>query len=95
MLVKTTKDWKQYLNPEDEDKLNQFLKIVAKYRSAYRTADDVKVAQLWSAMFELRKENEALQRRLNDLEDIFEAIYDRIKRKREEKEELLRSLEKF
>lgn len=95
MLFKSTKDWKQFLSPEDEEKLNQFLRTVAKYRSAYRVADDVKIAQLWAAVLELRKENLILQKRLNEMEDIFHAIHERIKKKQEEKEDLLKSLEKF
>ncbi len=95
MLLKSTRDWKEFLAPEDEEKLNEFLKKVAKQRSAYKNADDVKIAQLWSAMLELRKENLILQKRLNEMEDIFQAIHERMKRRHEEKEELIKSLEKF
>ena len=95
MLIKSTKDWKQFLAPEDEEKLNQLLKIVGKYRSAYRTADDVKVAQLWAALLDLKKENDRLNARLADIEDVMQAVYERMKRKESEKDELIKSLERF
>ncbi|MBI4018351.1 MAG: hypothetical protein HY368_01975 [Candidatus Aenigmarchaeota archaeon] len=95
MLIRESKDWKQFLDAADEGKLNRLLKDVARHRPAYKNADDVKVAQLWSALLELKKENERLNSKLGEIEGIFEAIYNRVKRNREEKEELLKTLEKF
>lgn len=95
MLIKSMKDWKQFLDSEDEEKLNRLLKEVAKHRGAYRNADDVKIAQLWSAFLEMRKENDSLRRRVDDMESIFEFIYSKMKKRHEEREELFKSLEKF
>lgn len=95
MLFKAEKDWKQFLSPEDEERLNDILKRVAKYRGAYKNADEVKAAQMWSAILELFKQNLVLQRRLNEIEDIFNSIATRLRRKEEEKKELLDSLERF
>ncbi|MEM7819555.1 MAG: hypothetical protein QXD48_01865 [Candidatus Aenigmatarchaeota archaeon] len=95
MLFKTVRDWKQFLAIDDEEKLNEILRKVAKHRGAYRNADEVKIAQLWCAILELRKENLILQKRLNAMEDIFDAIFEKQRRKEQENRELIRSLERF
>lgn len=95
MLFKTTEDWKQFLAAEDEAKLNDILKKVQKHRSAYRQAPDIKTAQLWAALLELRKENHALLRKLQRMEYIFEGMVERIKKQQQEDKDLLESLEKF
>jgi len=95
MLFKTSEDWKQYLSPEDETKLNDILRKVQKYRSAYRLAPDIKTAQLWAALLEMRKENQALLRKLQKIEYIFDGMVERIKKLQQEDRDLLDSLEKF
>ncbi len=95
MLFKTTEDWKQFLAPEDEAKLNDILRKVQKHRSAYRQASDIKTAQLWVALLETRKENQALLRKLQRIEFIFDGMVERIKKQQQEDRELVESLEKF
>ena len=95
MLFKVSDDWKQLLPPEDEAKLNDILKRTAKYRTAYRSAHDVKTAQIWTAMLEVRKENQALLNRLKKMEDVFNAVKDRIKKQEDTEKELIESLENF
>ena len=95
MLFKVSDDWKQLLPPEDEARLNDILKRTGKYRSAYRNAQDVKTAQIWMALLEVRKENQALLSRLKRMEFIFDGIRDRIKQQDLAERELLDSLEKF
>jgi dsDNA-specific endonuclease/ATPase MutS2 len=95
MLFKKSEDWKQYLSPEDEIKLNDILRKVQKYRSAYRLAPDIKTAQLWAALLEMRKENQALLRKLQKIEYIFDGMVERIKKLQQEDRDLLDSLEKF
>lgn len=95
MLFRTASDWKQLLSIDDEDKLNTIIKRVAKYRGAYRNSDEVKISQLWCAILELMKQNIILQKRLNIMEDIFEAIYDRQRKRELEDRALLRSLDRF
>ncbi len=94
MMFKNVRDWKQYLTPEDEDKLNGLLKLVAKNRGAYKNADDVKLAQLWSAALELFKQNYALQKRIADLEDVLEAVVDTVKKRENEKKNFIKKLER-
>lgn len=95
MLFKISDDWKQLLATEDEARLNDLLKRTAKYRSAYKNAHDVKTAQLWTALLEMRKENLALVNRLKKLEFVFEGVKDRIRQQESAERELLESLEKF
>ena len=95
MLFKAEKDWKQFLSPEDEERLNDILKRAARYRGAYKNADEVKIAQLWSAVLEMYKQNLILQRRLDEVTEIFESIAAKLRKKEEEKKELIESLERF
>jgi predicted transcriptional regulator len=95
MLFKVDKNWKEYLSPEDEERLNDILKKVQKYRGAYSNAEEVKMAQLWCAILELRKENAALLRKLQKIDYIFNGLVDRIKKQMEEDRQIIESLEKF
>jgi hypothetical protein len=95
MFFNAKKDWKQYLSAEDEEKLNEILIKVAKHRGAYKNADDVKVAQLWCTILELRKENLILQSKMKKIEDVFEAMFEKVRKQEREREELAKSLEKF
>jgi predicted nuclease with TOPRIM domain len=89
------KDWKQFLSIDDENRLNDILKKVSKHRGAYRNAPEIKFAQIWCSMLELRKENLLLQDRLEKLEDILGGMFDRIKRQEAEKDRLIESLKRF
>ena len=89
------KDWKQYLFPEDEKNLDDFIKKVLKYRGAYKNSTDVKSSQLWCAVLELRKENFILQKRIKHLESMFECIFNKMKKQEQENLEILKNLEKF
>ena len=95
MLFKTTEDWKQFMSPDDEAKLNDILRKVQKHRSSYRQAPDVRTAQLWAALLEMRKENAALLRKIQRMEFIFEGMVERIKKQQEQDKDLIQSLEKF
>lgn len=95
MLFKAEKDWKQLLAPEDEEKMNDILRRAARYRGAYKNASEVKIAQLWAAVLELYKQNLILQSRLDDMSDVFESIAAKLRKKEEEKQELIKSLERF
>ena len=95
MLFKVDKNWKEYLSPEDEERLNDILKKVQKYRGAYANADDIKLAQLWCAILELRKENAALLRKLQKMDYIFGGMVERIKKQLCEDKDIIDSLEKF
>ncbi len=92
MLFNTTKDWKKYLNPKDEDVLNELLEKTEMYRGAYKNADDIKIAKLWSALIELQKEINSLNNRMKRIEFIIGGMLNRAE---EERRKLLKSLEQF
>ncbi len=89
------KDWKENLPEEDEKKLNELLKSVAKYRQAYSAASDIKSAQLWCAVLELKKESTGMEKRIARIEELLENILSLAKLKYEEKKRLEDSLETF
>lgn len=92
MLLKTNKNWKKYLNIDDEALLNKIIEDVAKYRSAYKTAEDVKIAQLWCALLDMEKKIQRIDKRMKRIEIIFDAIAQRME---EEKSSLIKTLREF
>jgi hypothetical protein len=95
MIFTPSKDWKQFLSNEDEKRLNDVLKKIAKYKGAYKNSEDVKTSQLWCAVLEIAKENIALQQRIQNLEDLLEGMFEKVRKQERERIELTRSLEKF
>ena len=95
MLLKRTNDWKEFLSYQDEERLNEILKKVAKYRGAYKNADDVKMAQMWCAVLDLKKENLILQKRLNKLQFFFDGMLERVRKQESEDMEMIKNLERF
>ena len=95
MLFKIVDDWKQFLAPDDEVRMNDVLKNVAKHRNAYRASKDVKVAQLWCALLEMQKQNQSLHKRIKKMEFIFDGIAERIKREDSGEKDIIEALEKF
>lgn len=49
-------EWTECLGKEDRDILKKLVEKTSKHRCAYLSADDVKVAQLWLALLEMKKE---------------------------------------
>ena len=94
MLFKIVDDWKQMLPPDDEKRINSMLRDVTKHRPAYRSSKDVKTAQLWCALLEMRKENQVLLKKVKRLEYVFDGLAERMKQDGEEKD-IIESLEKF
>lgn len=92
MLLKVNKNWKKYLNVDDETLLNKVIEEVAKYRSAYKNAEDVKTAQLWCAILNIEKKIQRLDARMRKIELIFEAIAQRME---EERSSLIKTLREF
>ncbi len=92
MFVKTEKNWKKYLSIEDEQLINKIIQETAKYRAAYKNADEVKIAQLWCALIDFEKKLQKIDARLKRIEFIFEGLAKRIE---EDKDALLKSLRGF
>ncbi len=99
MMFKVHDDWKRSLTAEDEARLNAILRKVAKHRPAYRSAHDVRIAQLWSAILETDKEKSSgymdLEKRVRRIEVIFEAIADKLREEEMKNRALKESLDKF
>ena len=80
MLFKVVDDWKQNLHTDDEVRLNEILRNVVRHRAAYRTAKDVKNAQLWCALLELDKKTQDMNYNMEKLQMIIEGFADVIRR---------------
>jgi hypothetical protein len=66
--------WKDYLTDESRETLEGLLAAARKHRGAYEQADDKKVALLWSALVEIKKELEEMKIHTGKLEQPFRAI---------------------
>ncbi len=95
MLFKADDNWKKYLGIEDEEHLNNILMKASRHKGAYKNSDDIKMAQMWCALLEMRKENIILQKRLTRMEEIFDSIFEKSRKHEREKLELVESLERF
>ena len=67
-------DWKNYLAPESQNILAKILEDTKKHQGAYM--NDIKVAQLWSTIIELKKEIDSLKKAQIKLEEPFKSIVD-------------------
>jgi hypothetical protein len=74
MFNRENEDWKNYLNDEDKKILAEILTSTRKYSCAYSKADDVKVAQLWTALIEIKKDLNEIKNVLGKVEAPFKAI---------------------
>src|SRR3989304_3148141 len=54
-------DWKDYLSRDAQAILAGLLDSARDHKGAYMQADDVKVAQVWSALIEMKKELDNLR----------------------------------
>jgi len=68
------KDWKECLTAEDQVIVAELLDRVKKHKCAYLCADDVKVAQLWCALLEMKKEFEHMKENCEKTQVPFKAI---------------------
>ncbi len=91
-MIFNNKDWKKNLSLEAEKELNKLLEETAKHRGAFRSASDVKTAQLWCGLLETNRKIERLEKRLERIEALLDALFQRYE---EEKSELLKSLRQF
>lgn len=68
------KDWKDNLSDEAQSILADLLESTKKHRVGYSSADDIKIAQLWSALIEIKKQLEENYALLKKVEMPFRAI---------------------
>lgn len=67
-------DWKDLLPRKDQELLAELLDSTRDYRAAYMQADDVKVAQLWTALIEFKKECHEIKEMMEKVAMPFKAI---------------------
>ncbi|MBU5536981.1 MAG: hypothetical protein QW818_03605 [Candidatus Aenigmatarchaeota archaeon] len=73
-LFRKKKDWKDELSDEDKQILSTLLDSTKKHRFAYNLADDIKIAQLWTALVELKKELNKTNELLGKVQEPWKAI---------------------
>lgn len=67
-------DWKDLLAPDAQRQLAETFERTKKHKGAYLQSSDVKIAQLWCALVEMRKEIEELKSRVEKVSVPFRAI---------------------
>lgn len=67
-------DWKNYLSDESKQVLEELFNSTRKHRGAYSQSDNIKIAQIWSALIEIKKELEEVKEHLGKVEKPWEAI---------------------
>jgi hypothetical protein len=85
-------DWKENLSIEAEQELNQLLERVKKHRCAYRSAENVQIAQLWCALIEIVRMIKELDGRLSRIEKLLDKVF---RSYEEDKDKLIKSLLRF
>jgi uncharacterized protein Yka (UPF0111/DUF47 family) len=68
------RDWKESLSPETQQLLASMFDSAKRHKGAYLQADDVKVAQIWCALVELKKEIKNLEEQIDRVSAPFHAI---------------------
>lgn len=67
-------DWKENLDERSRVILAELLEKTKKHHSAYMEADDVKIAQLWSALVEMKMELDENKELIEKLKGPFKSI---------------------
>jgi len=73
-MAEENSDWKDFLAPEAQKTLADLLNAAKRHKGAYMQAEDVKVAQLWAALVELKKQLDEMQKLQVKTEEPFRAI---------------------
>lgn len=68
------KDWKEFLDDESKALLFEIFDKSKRHQGAYLEAEDVKIAQLWAAVIELKKELDKVKETTNVIAEPFRAI---------------------
>lgn len=71
---KEGKEWHTYLNDEAKEILDKVQASIQQHRGAFSQAENKNVAQLWTAIIELRREMDEVKGMLGKLEEPWKAI---------------------
>jgi acyl-CoA reductase-like NAD-dependent aldehyde dehydrogenase len=74
MVFEKEQDWKELLAKDAQQILAELLERAKDHKGAYMQAEDVKVAQLWSALVEIKKDIDSLKQVIETLSTPFKAI---------------------
>jgi len=85
-------DWKENLSAEAEQELNMLLEATRKHRCAYKSSDNVQIAQVWCALIESMRMMNKLEQRVSYVERVLDKLF---KGHDEEKDALLKGLLRF
>lgn len=67
-------DWKENLSEDGKKTLTELIESTKKHRVAYNSASDAQVAQLWTALVELKKGLDETNSLLKKVQEPFKAI---------------------
>ena len=74
LLGQKKENWKDNLSEDAQNILSGLFESTKKHRGAYLAADNVNIAQLWSALIEIKKEINQLAESVSRIEMPFKAI---------------------
>jgi uncharacterized membrane-anchored protein YjiN (DUF445 family) len=74
ILLRKNKDWKSLLTEDSKILLSEIFEATKRHRTAYSSTEDVKFAQLWCALIELKREMKKLNEKVEKLEKLLEPI---------------------
>lgn len=74
MFSEKEEDWKDFLAPDAQNKLSEMFERTKKHKGAYMNSSDVKAAQLWCALVEMKKDLEEMKASVEKVSAPFRAI---------------------
>lgn len=67
-------EWKNFLTDESREVLEGLLYLTKRHKGAYVQSDDPKVAQLWSALIEMKKQMDEMKETIGRLKEPWVSI---------------------
>jgi hypothetical protein len=74
LVFRRKEDWKEFLSDDAKKTLSDLFDSAKKHKGAYLNSSDVKVAQLWSAMVELKKDIDEFKKVLGKMQEPLKTI---------------------
>jgi hypothetical protein len=74
MAWEEEQDWKEFLSRDAQQILAELLDSAKDHKGAYMQAEDVKVAQIWAALIEMKKDMACYEEILEKVVGPFKAI---------------------
>lgn len=74
ILFRKNRDWKALLTEDAKILLNEIFEVTRRHRAAYTSTEDVKFAQLWCALIEVKREMKRLNEKIEKLENLLKPI---------------------